>query len=182
MGNGRMGSNAMGPNSYNRDRDQDRGTIPCLFYLIPAELNELICLGEKERAPSRDSTEEIGEWRHQNGDGNRERDREFRRYDDNLQVFVGNIPHSATEEMLKVRNDTPRDWLTFSNRDNYSQELFQQFGNVVDVRIQGKGIRLQNGGGRAPAPYYGFVVFDAPEAAEAALAKKVTVVLLFSSM
>jgi len=132
MGNGRMGSNAMGPNSYNRDRDQDRG--------------------EKERAPSRDSTEEIGEWRHQNGDGNRERDREFRRYDDNLQVFVGNIPHSATEEMLK--------------------ELFQQFGNVVDVRIQGKGIRLQNGGGRAPAPYYGFVVFDAPEAAEAALAKK----------
>ena len=72
--------------------------------------------------------------------------------------------------------------MNISNRDLWSQELFQQFGNVVDVRIQGKGIRVQNGGGRAPAPYYGFVVFDAPEAAEAALNKKVMGVLLFSSM
>lgn len=64
-------------------------------------------------------------------------------------MFVGNIPHFATEDMLR--------------------ELFQQFGGVVDVRIQGKGIRIQNG---ARAPYYGFVVFDTPEAAEAAFNKK----------
>ena len=92
----------------------------------------------------------MGEWKQQNGDANRERDREFRRYDDNVQVFVGNIPHSATEDNLR--------------------DLFQQFGTVVDVRIQGSGLRIQNGG---RAPYYGFIVFDAPEAAEAALNKKV---------
>lgn len=54
------------------------------------------------RAPSRDSNEEIGEWKQPNGDGY-QRDREFRRYDDSLQVFVGNIPHSTGEEALKVR-------------------------------------------------------------------------------
>lgn len=134
MGNGRTGS---GPGSYhNRDRDQDRGDK-----------------GERwsdNRAPSRGSTEEIGEWKQSNGDGyQREKDREFRRFDDNLQVFVGNIPHVTTEDALK--------------------ELFERFGPVLDVRIHGKnGVRAA--GGRAPL--YAFVVFDSPKAAEAALADK----------
>ncbi|XP_046443711.1 ras GTPase-activating protein-binding protein 1-like isoform X2 [Daphnia pulex] len=131
MGNGRTVS---GPGSYNnRDRDQDRGER-----------------WSDNRAPSRDSTEEIGEWKQPNGDGyQREKDREFRRYDDNLQVFVGNIPHVTTEEALK--------------------ELFERFGPVLDVRIHGKnGVRAA--GGRAPL--YAFVVFESPKAAEAALADK----------
>lgn len=134
MGNGRTSS---GPGSYNnRDRDQDRGDK-----------------GERwsdNRAPSRDSTEEIGEWKQPNGDGyQREKDREFRRYDDNLQVFVGNIPHVTTEDNLK--------------------ELFERFGPVLDVRIHGKN-SVRAAGGRAPL--YAFVVFDSPKSAEAALADK----------
>lgn len=69
-----------------------------------------VLVGEKNerwsdnRAPSRDSTEEIGEWKQPNGGEGyqRDKDREFRRYDDNQQVFVGNIPHSTTEDNLKV--------------------------------------------------------------------------------
>lgn len=136
MGNGRTGS---GPGSYNnRDRDQDR------------DRGEKVERWSDNRAPSRDSTEEIGEWKQPNGDGyQREKDREFRRYDDNLQVFVGNIPHVTTEEALK--------------------ELFERFGPVLDVRIHGKnGVRAA--GGRAPL--YAFVVFESPKAAEAALADK----------
>ena len=53
------------------------------------------------REPSRDSAEEIGEWKQPNGEGY-SREREFRRYDDNVQIFVGNIPHATTEENLKV--------------------------------------------------------------------------------
>lgn len=132
MGNGRVGS---GPGSYNRDRDQERGEK-----------------GERwsdNRAPSRDSTEEIGEWKQPNGDGYQRDKDKYQRYDDNQQVFVGNIPHVTTEDDLK--------------------ELFKQFGTVLDVRIHGKN-SVRSVGGRAPL--YAFVVFESPKSAEAALADK----------
>lgn len=50
------------------------------------------------------------------------------------------------------------------------QELFEKFGTVLDVRIQGKnGVRAS--GGRAPL--YAFVVFESAKSVEAALADKV---------
>lgn len=120
-GNGRMGS-------YNRERDHER---------------------VDNREASRDSTEEIGEWKQSNGEGY-SRDRDFRRYEDNVQIFCGNIPHATTEDNLK--------------------ELFEEFGHVVEVRILGKGVRTPPGTGRAPL--YAFIIFETSEAAEAALNKK----------
>lgn len=129
-GAGRGGS---GPGSY-KERDNERGDKAERW--------------SDNRAPSRDSNEEIGEWKQPNGDGY-QRDREFRRYDDSVQVFVGNIPHSTSEETLK--------------------ELFEKFGTVLDVRIQGKnGVRAS--GGRAPL--YAFIVFELAKSVEAALADK----------
>ena len=51
------------------------------------------------------------------------------------------------------------------------QELFEEFGPVVEVRILGKGVRTPPGTGRAPL--YAFIIFETSEAAEAALNKKV---------
>ena len=122
MGNGRTGS---GPGSYNnRDRDQDRGKTGLHFVAIGLVESLFFVAGDKgerwsdNRAPSRDSTEEIGEWKQPNGEGyQREKDREFRRYDDNLQVFVGNIPHVTTEENLKVYNivDSNKQQINFTS-------------------------------------------------------------------
>ncbi len=93
--NRRTGDGPSGPGSYhNKDRDNDRG-----------DKNERWA---ENRAPSRDSAEEIGEWKQPNGGGGGEggyKDREFRRFDDNLQVFVGNIPHSTSEDELKVNRN-----------------------------------------------------------------------------
>jgi len=127
-GNGRVGAG-----SYNRERDHER-----------VDKDKWA----DNREPSRDSAEEIGEWKQPNGEGY-SREREFRRYDDNVQIFVGNIPHATTEENLK--------------------ELFEDFGPVVEVRILGKGVRTQ---GTGRAPLYAFVIFETSEAAEAALNKK----------
>jgi len=121
-GNGRGGS------YNNRDRDNER----------------------VDREASRDSTEEIGEWKQPNGEGYSRERPEFRRYDDNVQIFCGNIPHATTDENLK--------------------ELFEEFGPVVEVRILGKGVRTPPGTGRAPL--YAFIIFETSEAAEAALNKK----------
>ena len=84
------------------------GAFPSFFLPCNIKKKLLKCIGEKadrlteNRAPSRDSAEEIGEWKQPNGSGDSGYNKEFRRYDDNLQVFVGNIPHSTTEDELKV--------------------------------------------------------------------------------
>lgn len=95
--NRRTGDGPSGPGSYhNKDRDNDRGDKGDRW--------------TENRAPSRDSAEEIGEWKQPNGGGGTTgdgayKDREFRRFDDHLQVFVGNIPHSTTEDELKVNTN-----------------------------------------------------------------------------
>ena len=91
-GNGRMGS-------YNRERDHERGIN---FSLSKENQSNKPCVGSVDnREASRDSTEEIGEWKQSNGEGY-SRDRDFRRYEDNVQIFCGNIPHATTEDNLKV--------------------------------------------------------------------------------
>uniref|UniRef100_A0A8C9SAM3 Ras GTPase-activating protein-binding protein 2 n=1 Tax=Scleropages formosus TaxID=113540 RepID=A0A8C9SAM3_SCLFO len=59
--------------------------------------------------------------------------RRIMRYPDSHQLFVGNLPHDIDENELK--------------------EFFMTFGNVVELRINTKGV-----GGKLPN--FGFVVFD----------------------
>lgn len=66
-------------------------------------------------------------------------------YPDNQQLFVGNLPHVITEKQL--------------------QEFFEQFGVVVDVKINRKGPA-------ANLPNFGFVAFENTEAVEKAMKAK----------
>lgn len=73
-------------------------------------------------------------------------------YADNHQLFLGNVPHHATEEALKV--------------------IFSKFGTVVDLRICSKsGARVT--GGRSP-PNYGFIIYEDPESVQTCLANSVS--------
>ncbi|CAH2040081.1 unnamed protein product, partial [Iphiclides podalirius] len=58
-----------------------------------------------------------------------------RRYSDSQQLFLGNLPHSATEEELRA--------------------LFARFGAVAELRVHGKGGH----------PNYGFITYESPQAA-----------------
>nr|XP_056713274.1 ras GTPase-activating protein-binding protein 2 isoform X2 [Euleptes europaea] len=66
-------------------------------------------------------------------DQNESDNRRIIRYPDSHQLFVGNLPHDIDENELK--------------------EFFMSFGNVVELRINTKGV-----GGKLPN--FGFVVFD----------------------
>ncbi|XP_055612948.1 ras GTPase-activating protein-binding protein 2 isoform X2 [Uranotaenia lowii] len=69
-------------------------------------------------------------------------------FGDNYQLFLGNIPHHATEDDLKV--------------------LFSKYGTVVDLRIHSKqGQKLP--GVRAP-PNYGFITYEDPASVQNCLA------------
>lgn len=76
------------------------------------------------------------------GDGEGGRQRMTSNAGDQYQLFVGNLPHSCTDQDLK--------------------ELFKTFGPVQDVRINNKkGSRNAPGGKPGyPVPNYGFVVFE----------------------
>uniref|UniRef100_A0AAY4AWQ0 Ras GTPase-activating protein-binding protein 2 n=1 Tax=Denticeps clupeoides TaxID=299321 RepID=A0AAY4AWQ0_9TELE len=67
------------------------------------------------------------------------------RYPDSHQLFVGNLPHDIDESELK--------------------EFFMTFGNVVELRINTKGV-----GGKLPN--FGFVVFDDSEPVQRILGAK----------
>ncbi|RMC13623.1 hypothetical protein DUI87_08700 [Hirundo rustica rustica] len=70
------------------------------------------------------------------------------RYPDSHQLFVGNLPHDIDENELK--------------------EFFMSFGNVVELRINTKGV-----GGKLPN--FGFVVFDDSEPVQRILVAKVSI-------
>jgi hypothetical protein len=74
------------------------------------------------------------------GDGDRRRmgPNMMQQYPDNQQLFMGNLPHHATEEDLK--------------------ELFGKFGTIVDLRIHSKPNNKGVQGNRVPN--YGFIIFD----------------------
>lgn len=76
-------------------------------------------------------------------------------YGDANQLFLGNLPHSATEEELK--------------------DLFSQFGNVVELRIHskpgaGKGAAQ---GARVP-PNYGFITYEDQQSVQNCLSARVS--------
>ncbi|XP_055323189.1 ras GTPase-activating protein-binding protein 2 isoform X3 [Sitodiplosis mosellana] len=69
-------------------------------------------------------------------------------FSDNHQLFLGNVPHHATEEELKV--------------------MFGRFGTVVDLRIHSKpGPKIP--GVRAPQNY-GFITYEDPDSVQNCLA------------
>lgn len=82
---------------------------------------------------------------------------------DNTQLFVGNIPHHATDDDLKA--------------------IFSKYGQVVDLRIftkqglmGGQPGKMGGGGmtgGRVPQNY-GFITFKEPESVQAVLANPVS--------
>ncbi|XP_029711263.1 ras GTPase-activating protein-binding protein 1 [Aedes albopictus] len=83
-----------------------------------------------------------------NSDGEDRRQQSGSQFGDNHQLFLGNIPHHATEEELSV--------------------LFSKYGTVVDLRIHSKpGAKVP--GVRAP-PNYGFITYEDPSSVQSCLA------------
>lgn len=74
------------------------------------------------------------------GDGDRRRmgPNIMQQYPDNQQLFMGNLPHHATEDDLK--------------------ELFGKFGTIIDLRIHSKPNNKGVQGNRVPN--YGFIIFE----------------------
>ncbi|KAJ9578817.1 hypothetical protein L9F63_004967, partial [Diploptera punctata] len=64
----------------------------------------------------------------------------MQQYGDNHQLFMGNLPHHATEEDLK--------------------DLFGKFGTIIDLRIHSKSNSKGVPGNRVPN--YGFIIFEDP--------------------
>lgn len=73
----------------------------------------------------------------------------FVHYPDSQQLFVGNLTHSITEEDLK--------------------QYFQQYGNVLDMRINTKQNQKVGGG---KVPNFGFIVFEDPDSVQKVLSVK----------
>lgn len=74
-------------------------------------------------------------------------------YPDSNQLFLGNLPHHATEEELK--------------------KLFAQFGPVADLRIHSKNNNLKGSGPPGnKVPNYGFITFEDPSAVKLVLEKR----------
>ncbi|KAL3244429.1 hypothetical protein MRX96_002195 [Rhipicephalus microplus] len=69
-------------------------------------------------------------------------------YPDNQQVFVGNLPHSITEEQVLKR--------------------FEEFGHVLEFRMNSRSTSKMTAGGKA-VPNCGFVIFESCEAVETVL-------------
>ncbi|XP_005190459.1 ras GTPase-activating protein-binding protein 2 [Musca domestica] len=84
-----------------------------------------------------------------NKDFDQRRTSNSQQFGDNQQLFLGNIPHHASEEELK--------------------SLFSQFGSVVDLRILSKSSGKILPGGRNPLNY-GFITYSDPEAVQNCLA------------
>lgn len=83
-----------------------------------------------------------------NSDGEDRRQQSSSQFGDNHQLFLGNIPHHATEEELS--------------------SLFSKYGTVVDLRIHSKpGAKVP--GVRAP-PNYGFITYEDPSSVQSCLA------------
>ncbi|KAJ8916976.1 hypothetical protein NQ315_008376 [Exocentrus adspersus] len=86
-------------------------------------------------------------------------------FNDVNQLFLGNLPHTATEEELR--------------------EIFGEFGAIVDLRVLSKPANKMGGlpGVRAP-PHYGFITYETQMEVQACLQAKdvmVPVILLLAS-
>lgn len=80
-------------------------------------------------------------------------------FGDSNQLFLGNLPHSATEEDLR--------------------DIFIEFGQIVELRIHSKQANKGMPGSRAP-PNYGFITYENQMAVQSCLQAKVSLFPLFS--
>ncbi|KAH8382756.1 hypothetical protein KR009_005128 [Drosophila setifemur] len=87
--------------------------------------------------------------RNNKGDFEQRRSSNTQQFGDNQQLFLGNIPHHASEEELR--------------------DLFSAFGTVVELRILSKAGNKVPPGMRSPLNY-GFITYDDPEAVQKCLA------------
>ncbi|XP_022907625.1 ras GTPase-activating protein-binding protein 2 [Onthophagus taurus] len=104
--------------------------------------------GNQPRVPRQDSRGGPGR---QNDDVDERRRSQGNNYNDTNQLFLGNLPHTATEEDLR--------------------EIFSQFGHIVDLRIHSK----QSKGGVMGAritPNYGFITYETQQGVMDCLAAK----------
>lgn len=76
-------------------------------------------------------------------------------FNDVNQLFLGNLPHTATEEELR--------------------EIFSEFGTIVDLRVHSKPANKIGGppGVRAP-PNYGFITYETQLGVQTCLQAKVS--------
>ncbi|KAJ8961542.1 hypothetical protein NQ318_014794, partial [Aromia moschata] len=74
-------------------------------------------------------------------------------FNDINQLFLGNLPHTATEDELR--------------------EIFSEFGVIIDLRVHSKPINKIGGlpGGRAP-PNYGFITYETQQGVQNCLQAK----------
>lgn len=101
---------------------------------------------QPQRAPRPPRTDRPRERDNSRGGGTENDENRLRsRFPDSHQLFVGNLPHSISEKELK--------------------SFFEQFGTVVDVRINRKSAPRD-------VPNFGFVVFDNPESVQQVLEQK----------
>lgn len=77
------------------------------------------------------------------------------------QLFLGNLPHSATEDDLR--------------------EIFMEFGEILDLRIHSKPANKGLLGSRAP-PNYGFITYETQQGVQNCLAAKVCVLIILQKM
>lgn len=75
-------------------------------------------------------------------------------FNDVNQLFLGNLPHTATEDELR--------------------DIFSEFGTIVDLRVHSKPVNKIGGppGARAP-PNYGFITYETQEGVQTCLQRKV---------
>ncbi|EDW84082.1 uncharacterized protein Dwil_GK13947 [Drosophila willistoni] len=87
--------------------------------------------------------------RNNKGDFEQRRPSNAQQFGDNQQLFLGNIPHHASEDELR--------------------EIFSRFGNVIELRILSKSGNKVPPGIRSPLNY-GFITYDDSEAVQKCLA------------
>ncbi|KAK6633437.1 hypothetical protein RUM44_004040 [Polyplax serrata] len=108
---------------------------------------------ERSSGPSRSSfNDDGGTLVGNNTADNQERRRNPVQYNDNHQLFMGNLPLDATEEELR--------------------ELFSKFGTIVDLRIHSKTSSGTKGPPGSRVPNYGFITFENPQSVQEVLNSK----------
>lgn len=141
---------------------------------------------ERSSGPSRTSfNEDGGGIMGTNATDMQERRRNPVQYNDNHQLFMGNLPLDATEEDLRVSNDlllllllvlSLFALLVFTNNcGKFFQEIFSKFGNIVDLRIHSKTNTSTKGPPGNRVPNYGFITFEHPQSVQDVLNNKVFV-------
>lgn len=75
-------------------------------------------------------------------------------FGDANQLFLGNLPHSATEDDLR--------------------EIFLEFGQIVELRIHSKPLNYKGQAGQRAPPNYGFITYENQQAVQNCLQAKVS--------